>query len=133
MRRVPTIVLVDAAESDVALLQEAFAELGHEVELVAFADGGEAMRFLAVHATGDAPRPELVVVDRDLDDRDGLGLARDVVAMPGLGGCRACVLGSEDDVEAAADGIPALAKPLTWPELLALARRLWHSLPATSI
>jgi two-component system, chemotaxis family, response regulator Rcp1 len=66
------VLLVEDGAGDVRLMQEAFLGLGTSVELHVASDGIEAMAFLGREgAYGDAPRPDLILLDLNLPKMDG--------------------------------------------------------------
>jgi len=72
------ILLVEDSAGDARLMQEAFKGLSSPTKLHVVRDGVEAMSFLRREgAHGQAPRPQLVLLDLNLPRRDG----REVLAL----------------------------------------------------
>jgi CheY-like chemotaxis protein len=66
------LLLVEDTPGDVRLTQEAFREANSAVQLHVVTDGGEAMAFLRHKAEhGDAPRPDLILLDLNLPKLHG--------------------------------------------------------------
>jgi chemotaxis family two-component system response regulator Rcp1 len=66
------VLLVEDSPGDVRLTQEAFHAANEEVRLHVACDGVEAMAFLKKEGKyGDAPRPDLVLLDLNLPRMDG--------------------------------------------------------------
>jgi chemotaxis family two-component system response regulator Rcp1 len=66
------VLLVEDSPGDVRLTQEAFLEADPAVRLHVAADGVEAMAFLWRQGShGDAPRPDLILLDLNLPRMDG--------------------------------------------------------------
>jgi two-component system, chemotaxis family, response regulator Rcp1 len=66
------VLLVEDSPGDVRLTREAFHEANREILMHVASDGMEAMAFLrreGVH--GDAPRPDLILLDLNLPKMDG--------------------------------------------------------------
>jgi chemotaxis family two-component system response regulator Rcp1 len=66
------VLLVEDSPGDVRLTQEAFRDTNTAVRLHVATDGVEAMAFLKHEGTqGDAPRPDLILLDLNLPKMDG--------------------------------------------------------------
>ncbi len=66
------VLLVEDSPGDVRLTQEAFREANREIRLHVAVDGIEAMSFLNREGeNGDAPRPDLILLDLNLPRMDG--------------------------------------------------------------
>ena len=66
------VLLVEDSPGDVRLTIEAFRELSSRIALHVAADGTEAMTFLRQEdGQGDAPRPDLILLDLNLPRMDG--------------------------------------------------------------
>jgi two-component system, chemotaxis family, response regulator Rcp1 len=66
------VLLVEDSPGDVRLTQEAFRDANQSVHLHVATDGAEAMAFLRHQPPyGDAPRPDLVLLDLNLPKMDG--------------------------------------------------------------
>jgi chemotaxis family two-component system response regulator Rcp1 len=66
------VLLVEDSPGDVRLTQEAFRDANQSIHLHVAADGVEALAFLrreGVH--GNAPRPDLILLDLNLPKMDG--------------------------------------------------------------
>jgi chemotaxis family two-component system response regulator Rcp1 len=66
------VLLVEDSPGDVRLTQEAFRDANMSIHLHVASDGVEAMAFLRHEgAHGDAPRPELILLELNLPRMDG--------------------------------------------------------------
>lgn len=66
------VLLVEDSPGDVRLTREALNEANSSIQLSVVADGAEAMSFLKrEHPHGDAPRPDLILLDLNLPKMDG--------------------------------------------------------------
>jgi len=75
-----SILLVEDNAGDVRLTREALREADVSVELTAVADGEQALAFLR----GDAPRPDLVLLDLNLPKKNGLEVLEEIKGDPDL-------------------------------------------------
>jgi chemotaxis family two-component system response regulator Rcp1 len=75
-----SILLVEDNAGDVRLTREALREADVSVELTAVADGEQALAFLR----GDAPRPDLILLDLNLPKKNGLEVLEDIKRDPAL-------------------------------------------------
>jgi CheY-like chemotaxis protein len=67
-----TVLLVEDSPGDVRLTQEAFRNANASIALHVASDGVEAMEFLLQEgAHGQAPRPDLILLDLNLPRMDG--------------------------------------------------------------
>lgn len=66
------VLLVEDSPGDVRLTQEAFREANIDIKLHVAPDGVEAMEFLRREGShGNAPRPDLILLDLNLPRMDG--------------------------------------------------------------
>jgi CheY-like chemotaxis protein len=71
-RHLLQVLVVEDDPGDVALVESAFAEHSLSSELHHVADGGEALAFLHQEEPyGDAPRPDLILLDLNMPKVDG--------------------------------------------------------------
>jgi CheY-like chemotaxis protein len=71
-RHLLQVLVVEDDPGDVALVESAFAEHSLRSELHHVADGGEALAFLHQEEPyGDAPRPDLILLDLNMPKVDG--------------------------------------------------------------
>jgi chemotaxis family two-component system response regulator Rcp1 len=79
------VLLVEDSPGDVRLTQEAFRDANPSVHLHVVSDGVEAMAFLRREEPhGDAPRPDLILLDLNLPKMDGREVLAQVKADDGL-------------------------------------------------
>jgi two-component system, chemotaxis family, response regulator Rcp1 len=79
------VLLVEDSPGDVRLTQEAFRDANQSVHLHVASDGVEAMAFLRREEPyGDAPRPDLILLDLNLPKMDGREVLAQVKADDGL-------------------------------------------------
>jgi CheY-like chemotaxis protein len=65
-----TVLYADDDPDDLQLVQEAFAQYAHDVEVVTVSDGSQALAFLE-NLPDDAPTPCLVILDVNMPETDG--------------------------------------------------------------
>lgn len=66
------VLIVDDNPADADLIEEAFDDEGHRVQLHRVVDGIEALEFVRRSgAYAEAPRPDIVLLDLNLPRRDG--------------------------------------------------------------
>jgi CheY-like chemotaxis protein len=75
-----TILLVEDNAGDVRLTREALLEADVDVELVAMADGEQALEFLR----GESEPPELILLDLNLPKKNGLEVLEEIKGDPEL-------------------------------------------------
>lgn len=106
-RRKTRILLVEDNAGDVRLTREALVDAGVVAELAVVDDGDKALAYLRrVEPYGDAPRPDLVLLDLNLPKRNGREVLAEVKADPNLRRIPVIVLttsGATRDIEACYD------------------------------
>ena len=81
----PIVLLVEDSPGDVRLTQEAFRDANPSVQLHVANDGVEAMSFLRRDGiNGDAPRPDLILLDLNLPRMDGREVLAQIKDDPAL-------------------------------------------------
>ena len=91
------VLLVEDSPGDVRLTQEAFRDANMRIHLHIAADGVEAMAFLrreGIH--GDAPRPDLILLDLNLPRMDGREVLAHIKADDGLRAIPTVILTTSD-------------------------------------
>lgn len=79
------ILLVEDSPADVRLTQEALKEARVRNRLHVAADGVEALEFLKREGRhGEAPRPDLILLDLNLPRKDGREVLREIKQFPDL-------------------------------------------------
>ncbi|HYO45843.1 MAG TPA: response regulator [Gemmatimonadota bacterium] len=87
------VLLVEDNPSDVYLTQVAFRRRSSESQIHVVEDGIQAMAFLRRELPyGNAPRPDLVLLDLNLPRKDGHKVLEEMKADPGLRGIPVIVL-----------------------------------------
>lgn len=78
------LLLVEDSVADAKLVAMALEESGSTSEMVRAEDGAEALVLLDAVAAGDAPRPDLVLLDVNLPRVGGIDVLRRIKADPDL-------------------------------------------------
>ena len=91
------VLLVEDSTGDARLTRETFKDakvhINLHVNLHVASDGAEAMAFLGCEgAHGNAPRPDLVLLDLNLPEKDGREVLKEIKASPTLKGIPVVVL-----------------------------------------
>lgn len=124
------ILLVEDSPGDARLMREAFKELSTPTRLHLALDGVEAMEFLTrTGRFGDAPSPDLMLLDLNLPRRDGREVLELVKGDPALRHIPVLVLStsaSEADVISSyrRHANCYLTKPADLDEFLEVVRRI---------
>lgn len=72
MEKIRTILLIEDSPGDVRLTREAFRDTEDMLRLHVAVDGGQAVSFLRREGVyGEAPRPDLILLDWNLPKMDG--------------------------------------------------------------
>ena len=124
------ILLVEDNPGDVLLTREAFREGKFPNHLSVVRDGDEAIEFLKHEGKyGDAPRPDLILLDLNLPKKDGRELLRDIKSDHELRNIPVIVLTvskADEDIDAAYDlhANCYLTKPLHIDQFMRTIRSL---------
>lgn len=78
------ILLVEDSASDVRLIKEALKDGGVSVQMTVARDGVEAMAILNSSEQGNAPRPDLIVLDLNLPRKNGREVLAEIKTSPRL-------------------------------------------------
>jgi two-component system, chemotaxis family, response regulator Rcp1 len=78
------ILLVDDSPSDVRLIREALKDASVPVQITVARDGIEATEYLRQSETGEALRPDLVLLDLNLPRKNGKEVLAEIKASPNL-------------------------------------------------
>jgi chemotaxis family two-component system response regulator Rcp1 len=96
------ILLVEDSPGDVRLTREAFKDAKMHINLHVAADGEEAMVFLKREGdSGNAPRPDLILLDLNLPKKDGREVLEEIKGDPTLKSIPVVILttsASEEDI-----------------------------------
>src|SRR5579863_5431780 len=76
------ILVVEDSPSDVRLIREALKDATVPVQIMVARDGVEATEYLAHSETGQAPRPDLILLDLNLPRKDGKEVLAEIKASP---------------------------------------------------
>ena len=91
------VLLVEDRPGDVRLTQEAFRDANIAIHLHVASDGVEAMAFLRKEGThGEAPRPDLILLDLNLPRMDGREVLAHIKADAGLRAIPTVILTTSD-------------------------------------
>jgi CheY-like chemotaxis protein len=97
------VLLVEDSPGDARLTREAFKDAKVHINLHVASDGAEAMAFLGREgAHGNAPRPDLVLLDLNLPKKDGREVLKEIKESPTLKSIPVVVLttsASEADIQ----------------------------------
>ena len=89
------VLVIEDNSSDVFLLQRALNQQDFLFELTHLADGGEALAFIRREGVyGDAPIPDLILVDLNLSKYDGEDILREIRGAKYLAGTLVCAWSS---------------------------------------
>jgi two-component system, chemotaxis family, response regulator Rcp1 len=133
------VLLVEDSPGDVRLTREALREGVASHDLHVASDGVEALAFLRRQgAHGDAPRPDLILLDLNLPRLDGRAVLRAIKGDTDLGRIPVVVLTTSNDEHdiAASYGLHAnafITKPVDLDRFLAAIRALgtfWFAVAA---
>ncbi len=124
------ILLVEDDPGDVLIMREALDgnHLNHELHSVS--DGEEALRFLRREEPfGDAPRPDLVLLDLNLPRLDGREVLRQLKGEDGLRSIPVVVLSTSEAEEDVARSYRLhanayVAKPVDFDEFVTIVRQI---------
>ena len=125
--RPPYIVLIDDNPSDVYLLRYALDQCCRPYDLEVLVDGEQALKFIHLHRTGTARKPEpcVIVLDLRLPRYDGIAVLRAIKQVSSLAHVPVLVFTAqanpEEEREMQQLGVPYQQKPLNWNELQATA------------
>lgn len=124
-RKAPSILLVEDSPLDASLLREALEEHALRCELFLVTDGALALEFVRRIETGQAPCPDLVILDINLPMASGLEVLGRMRASPKCQNLQTVILTSSDNQrdkkEASRLGVSRyLLKPLHLDEYLKL-------------
>jgi CheY-like chemotaxis protein len=119
------ILLIEDDPGDVLLTREAFADHKVRNDLVVIGDGRAAL----AHLRGDAPRPDLILLDLNLPGLDGRDLLSVISVDPGLRDIPVVVLTNslvERDILRARQLRVAdyVCKPVDFPRLVEVVQRV---------
>jgi CheY-like chemotaxis protein len=91
------VLLVEDSPGDVRLTQEAFRDANITIHLHVASDGVEAMAFLRKEGShGEAPRPDLILLDLNLPRMDGREVLAHIKADAGLRAIPTVILTTSD-------------------------------------
>ena len=133
------ILLVEDTPGDTRLIKEAFHHLGKPVKLHHAWHGAEALEFLRRKSPfGDAPRPDLILLDLDIPEMDGREVLAQINADPQLKSIPTVILAASADP---ADVLICyklhancyLEKPKNWEEFDYLATNIYRFWLAKSV
>jgi two-component system, chemotaxis family, response regulator Rcp1 len=96
------VLLVEDSVGDVRLTREAFKDARVHINLHVAVDGDDAMAFLKRERQyGDAPRPDLILLDLNLPKKDGRAVLKEIKESPTLAIIPVVILttsASEEDI-----------------------------------
>lgn len=124
------ILMVEDNDGDVLLARAAFRRAGVMEELIAVADGVEALDYLRRQGRyADAPRPDLILLDLNLPRKDGRELLAEVKADPALRAIPILILTSssaDSDIRQAYDlhANAYLVKPAHFDKLVEMVKSI---------
>jgi len=91
------ILVIEDNRSDVFLLERALNQQNVLFEMTRLADGGQALAFIRREgAYGDAPIPDLILVDLNLSKYDGEDILREIHNAKHLGRALVCAWSSSE-------------------------------------
>jgi two-component system, chemotaxis family, response regulator Rcp1 len=93
------MLLVEDSSSDVRLIREALKETSLPVEITVARDGVEALDWLHKTESGQALRPDLVLLDLNLPRKNGHEVLSEVKTSPSLSAIPVLVMTSSNDDE----------------------------------
>jgi len=122
------VLLIEDSPSDARFVREGLSELDIPTTLHVITDGARAVEFLTAH-TGDASRPDLVILDLNLPGLRGHDVLSSIRAHEDLSGIPVAVMSSSKALEDIAESYRRHAncyvvKPIDLDEYLARIREL---------
>lgn len=97
VKRSNEILLIENNPGDVRLVEEAFRENGIHNNISAVKDGIDALDFLNNEGRySGSPKPDLILLDLNLPDKDGRRLLKEIKENPGLKRIPVIVLTTSD-------------------------------------
>jgi len=123
------IVVIEDNPAETTLLRHALDEQRESYVLEILPDGESALAFVRDHCLECRPEPCLIVLDLHLPRYDGATVLRAIRSAPELANVKVVILTSlaspADKAEVLALGVDAYrTKPISWNEMLELAREL---------
>jgi CheY-like chemotaxis protein len=136
-----TILLADDDPDDVVLTREALASARLQNDLRTVSDGVELLDYLrrrGKYAGGDAPRPDIILLDLNMPRMDGREALTEIRSDPALKAIPIVVLTTsraEADIVATYElGVNSfISKPVTFPglvEVMSALKRYWFEIVA---
>ncbi len=133
--QLPSIIILSAEDDpdDRILVQDAFLESGQENTLLFVQDGNDLLQYLRRQGTyaepGQAPRPDLILLDLNMPHKDGRQALAEIKTDPTLRSIPVVVLtasSSDEDIlnTYKLGGAGFIIKPATFPGLVEVVKVL---------
>jgi CheY-like chemotaxis protein len=131
---IPHILHIEDSESDIEFLRFAFEESSVTARFTAIRDGAAALRHVDALVTGEAPLPDLILLDLKLPKVNGHAILAHIRAQPALAHVPVIILSGTPNIVEHRRSLELgatvhIVKPMGVTESLSLVKQLQAYLP----